>query len=399
MDTKERTRTNASNGRTASGTKRETGAKSRPARQQPKKPDQRKKNAAQAKKPRTAQQQAARPVQRESTRPAQQRASRPTPRQADPDRRRKTGAANTPDREERQRRSQSRRSTKAPNTAQRVIRPPREEVPQVIYRAPKPMRRGTFLWKLVSMAAMVAAVFLALSVFFRVETITVAGAEKYTPWMIRQAAGVEPGDALLGIGKARVASRIVAELPYVDEVKVGIRLPGTVEIEITELQVTYSIEDENGAWWLISSGGRAVEQVNLDKALGYTRVEGVAIRTPEQGQQVQAVPGQIIDPGDGTAESQDQADADEQLASLIAVLTALENNRIIGEVTVVDVTDVTDIRLEYPQLLTVRLGDSARMDYKVGYLAAALQQLEDSQSGELDLTLEYTEDAVFTPER
>ena len=65
----------------------------------------------------------------------------------------------------------------------------------------------------------------------------------------------------------------------------------------------------------------------------------------------------------------------------------------------VDVTDVTDIRLEYPQLLTVRLGDSARMDYKVGYLAAALQQLEDSQSGELDLTLEYTEDAVFTPER
>jgi cell division septal protein FtsQ len=217
--------------------------------------------------------------------------------------------------------------------------------------------------------------------------------------MIRQAAGVEPGDALLSIGEARVASRIRMNLPYVDEIKVGVRLPGTVEIQITELQVTYSIEDENGAWWLISSGGRAVEQVNLDKALGYTRVEGVAIRTPQQGQQVQAVPGQIIDPGDGTAESQDQADADEQLASLIAVLTALEDNRIIGEVAVVGVTDVTDIRLEYPQLLTVRLGDSARMDYKVGYLAAALEQLEDSQSGELDLTLEYTEDAVFTPER
>lgn len=399
MDTKERTRTNASNGRTASGTKRETGAKSRPARQQPKKPDQRKKNAAQAKKPRTAQQQAARPVQRESTRPAQQRASRPTPRQADPDRRRKTGAANTPDREERQRRSQSRRSTKAPNTAQRVIRPPREEVPQVIYRAPKPMRRGTFLWKLVSMAAMVAAVFLALSVFFRVETITVAGAEKYTPWMIRQAAGVEPGDALLGIGKARVASRIVAELPYVDEVKVGIRLPGTVEIEITELQVTYSIEDENGAWWLISSSGRTVEQVTLEQALGYTRVEGLAIRTPQPGQAVQAVPGQIVDPGDGSAVTLDQDQADAQLEALIAVMTALENSRIIGEVARIDVTDPTDIRLEYPQLLTVRLGSSERMDYKIRYLAAAVEQLEDSQSGELDLTLEYREDGIFTPSR
>ena len=315
--------------------------------------------------------------------------------------RRKTGAPDTPDRAERQRRIQQRRKRKTvnPPVNRRVIRAPREEIPAVVYTAPKPLSRGGFALRLATMAAVVAAVFLALSVFFRVETITVAGADKYTPWMVRQAAGVEPGEALLSVGEARVASRIIDRLPYVDKVKVDIRLPGTVEIQITELQVTYSIEDENGAWWLISSGGRAVEQVNLDKALGYTRVEGVAIRTPQPGAQVQAIPGVVIDPGEGTAESQEQADADEQLSSLIAVLTALEHNRIIGEVTVVDVTDVTDIRLEYPQLLTVRLGSSARMDYKVGYLAAALEQMEDSHSGDLDLTFEYTEDAVFTPAR
>ena len=400
MDTKERTRKQASKGKAASGTRREAGAGARPARQQAKKPDQRKKApAAQVKTTRSARQETARADRRKTTRPAQQKAARPASRQTDPDRRRKTGGANTPGREERQRQSQSRRRAKTQNTAQRVIRPPREEVPQVIYRAPKPMRRGTFLWKLVSMAAMVAAVFLALSVFFRVETITVAGADKYTPWMIRQAAGVEPGDALLGIGKARVASRIVAELPYVDEVKVGIRLPGTVEIEITELQVTYSVEDENGGWWLIASDGRTVEQVTLEQALGYTRVEGLVIRTPQPGQTVQAVPGQIIDPGDGSAVTLDQSQADAQLEALIAVMTALESSRIIGEVARIDVTDPADIRLEYPQLLTVRLGDSGRMDYKVSYLAAAVEQLEDSQSGELDLTLEYREDGIFTPSR
>ena len=315
--------------------------------------------------------------------------------------RRKTGGPDTPDRAERQKRIQQRRKRKSinPPANRRVIRAPREEIPAVVYTAPKPLSRGGFALRLATMAAAAVAVFLALSVFFRVETITVAGADKYTPWMVRQAAGVEPGEALLSVGEARVASRIIDKLPYVDKVKVDIRLPGTVEIQITELQVTYSIEDENGAWWLISSGGRAVEQVTLDKALGYTRVEGVAIRTPQPGAQVQAIPGVVIDPDEGTGESQDQADADEQLSSLIAVLTALERSRIIGQVSLVDVTDVTDIRLEYPQLLTVRLGDSARMDYKVGYLAAALEQLEDSQSGELDLTLEYTEDAVFTPER
>ena len=324
-----------------------------------------------------------------------------TAAKAAPQRRRKTGAATNPDRAERQRRTTIRRKTRQQNppAKRRVVRLPQEEIPEIIYTAPKPLTRGRFALSLVSVVAVAVAVFLTMSLFFRVETIAVAGAEKYTPWMIRQAAGVEPGDALLSIGEARVASRIRMKLPYVDEIKVGVRLPGTVEIQITELQVTYSIEDENGAWWLISADGRAVEQVTLDKALSYTRVEGLAIRTPQPGQQVQAMPGQIIDPDEGTAESQDQADADEQLGALVAIMTALEHNRIIGEIALIDVTDVTAIRMEYPQLLTVSLGNAERMDYKIAYLAAAVEELADSQSGELDLSLEYSEDAVFIPAR
>ena len=320
---------------------------------------------------------------------------------AAPERRRKTGRAGTPDREERKLRVQKRRKAKIKNPPkqQRVIRPPREEVPSIVYTAPKPMQRGTFAWKLISMAAVVVAVFLGLSVFFRVDTITVAGADKYTPWMIRQASGVETGDALLSISEARVASRIISDLPYIDEVKVSRKLPGTVEIQVTELQVTYSIEDENGGWWLIASSGRAIEAVSLEKAMGYTRVEGLAIRTPTAGEQVQALPGKIIDPGEGTAVEMDQTDADQQLAALIAIMTGLERSRIIGEITVIDVTTITDLRLEYPQLLTVRLGDDEQLEYKISYLAAAVEKLEANQSGELDLSLEYTEKAVFTPAR
>lgn len=320
---------------------------------------------------------------------------------AAPARRRKTAAPSTPDRAERQRRTAQHRQSKrtTPPAARRVVRSPREEIPNVVYTAPSRMRRGSFALKLISMVAVVVAVFMALSVFFRVETIMVAGAEKYSPWMVREASGIEIGDALLSIGEARVASRIRMNLPYVDDIKVGVRLPGTVEIEITELQVTYSIEDEAGAWWLIAANGRAVEQVTLDKALGYTRVEGLAIRTPQPGAQVQALPGQIIDPDEGTAESRSQADADEQLSALIAVMTGLERSRIIGEISLINVTDVTDIRLEYPQLLTVRLGGAERMEYKLDYLSAAVEQLDDAQSGELDLTLEYSEDAIFTPKQ
>lgn len=313
-------------------------------------------------------------------------------------RRRKTTTTPT-SRELRKRKTVKRRQepVQQPTAHRRIVRPPQEDIPEVVYTAPKPLRRGRFAMKLVSMAAVVAAVFLGLSVFFRVETVTVAGAEKYTPWMVMQASGISEGDALLGISEARVASRIIAELPYVDEVKLGVQLPGTVAIEIRELQVTYAIEAEDGSWWLISSSGRAVEQVTFAQASGYTRVEGLAVRSPAKDQQVEALPGKIIDPGEGTSIDQDQSDADQQLAALLAIMTGLENNRVIGEISVIDLTDIQDIKLQYPQLLTVRLGDEQRMDYKLSYMAAAVDQLAKNQSGELDLSLEYTEDAVFTP--
>lgn len=315
------------------------------------------------------------------------------------DRRRKNGAPNPTAREDRRRQIQKRRRMKEQNPPQRqrIVRPPREEVPSVIYTPPRPMRRGRFLWRLVSMAAVVAAVFFGLSVFFRVDTITVAGADKYTPWMIRQAAGVETGDALLSISEARVASRIISKLPYIDEVKVGVRLPGTVELQVTELQVTYAIRDEGGSWWLISSSGQAVEPVTQEKAMNYTRVEGLTVRTPKQGQTVQAVPGVIVDPIDGATMTLDQAVADDQLETLTTVMTTLEKHRIIGEVSRIDMTDVGDIRLEYPQLLTIRLGGVERMDHKISFLAASKEQLEDSQSCEVDLTLEYWDGLLIGP--
>ena len=81
--------------------------------------------------------------------------SKAAAKKAPPERRRKTGGPDTPDRQARQPKIQRRRKDKAQNPPkqQRVIRPPREEIPEVIYTPPKPLRRGRFIWKLVSMAA------------------------------------------------------------------------------------------------------------------------------------------------------------------------------------------------------------------------------------------------------
>lgn len=290
------------------------------------------------------------------------------------------------------------------------VRTPAEEVPEVVYTPPRRLSRGRFALTLLSMAAVVLAVLMGLSVFFRVETVMVSGADSYTPWMIREASGIAEGESLLQISEPKIASRIIDRLPYVDEVKVSVTLPGTVNIAVTELQVTYAIQSGDGSWWLISSGGRVVEQTA--SAGSFTRVEGLKLRDPEPQAQAQAwvqaaapettAPQEASEPADETkpvnpAPPEDQQIADETLSTLLTLLGELERNRIIGEVSIIDVTDPGDIRLEFGQRLVVRLGGNERMSYKVAYMASALEQLGEGAGGELDLTLEYSEEALYTP--
>lgn len=289
----------------------------------------------------------------------------------------------------------------------RVVRAPREEIPEVTYTMPKPFSKGGFVLKLASVAAVVAAVVMCLSLFFRVEEVVVSGADKYTPWMVKEASGLEYGDSLLSVSDARVSGKIISKLPYVKNVRVGIKLPGTVYIEITELETTYAIQARDNTWWLIASDGRVVEQIESSAASGYTRILGVQADAPRADRQVQAVE----EAAPQTAESTEATDNDgvtlpttakitgaQRLNAVLTILGALEDNGVIGQIATIDVTNLNDITMEYGQRLTVALGTSENLEYKVAYMAQAIAQIEDYQTGELDVSFKYSEKALLNPE-
>ena len=132
----------------------------------------------------------------------------------------------------------------------------------VVYTPPKPFKRGRFILHLVTVAAVVLAVVLGLSVFFKVQKVEVSGCGKYTPWEVSEAADIELGSNLMTVSRAQISGNIISKLPYVDTVRVGINLPDTVKIEITELDVVYAIEDAEGNWWLMNADGKIVELTN-----------------------------------------------------------------------------------------------------------------------------------------
>lgn len=288
---------------------------------------------------------------------------------------------------------------------ERVARPVQEEIPEVSYTMPKPFTKGGFLVRLASVAAAVAAVVMCLSLFFRVEEVVVSGADKYTPWMIKEASGISDGDSLLSVSDARVSGNIISALPYVKEVRVGIKLPGTVHIEITELETTYAIEASDGTWWLITSEGRVVERIQASAAAGYTRIIGVQAGSPKEDQLIQAAEETQQQTPDAT-ESTDsvtlptmaQITGAMRLDAVITILNALEDNGVIGQIASIDVSNINDITMEYGQRLHVVLGTAENLAYKVQYMALAIAQIEEYQTGELDVSFKYSDKALVNPE-
>ena len=289
----------------------------------------------------------------------------------------------------------------------------------VVYTPPKPFKRGRFLLHLATVAAVVLAMVLGMSIFFKVEKVEVSGCNTYTAWEVSEASGIEMGSNLLTLSRAQVSGSVISRLPYVETVRVGIFLPNTVKIEITELDVVYSIEDAEGNWWLMTDEGKIVEQTNGITAKEYTQVLGVRVEVPEVGQQAVAkeanmatIP--VIDPE--ATEVQDAETTEpttlpantptisvgvtgaERLRTVLTVLQQLSTNSISGQIDSVDVSSLTAIELWYDERFQINLGDTGQLEYKISALQATIQKMESYESGHLDLSFKnWTDKVGYTP--
>lgn len=306
----------------------------------------------------------------------------------------------------------------------RAVRPPREDIPDVVYTMPKPFRKGRFLLRLVSVAAVAVAAVFALSLFLRVDTVQVAGAVKYSPWAVREASGVQEGDSLLGVNRAKLAGRIVSKLPYVDQAKISIDLPGTVNIEITELKVTYAVEATDGSWWLTTSDGRVVEEVDGTAAADHPVIAGVKAESPQVGQMLRGSseqapateppaeeePAQTEEPEETLEDQPEQettqpaaqpqsppASQEDRMETALAITRYLEQSEAFGQVTAIHVENLSDLSIQYGDRIRARLGTTERLEYKIGYMAQAIRQLPANEAGELDVSFALGEEAIFTP--
>lgn len=298
-------------------------------------------------------------------------------------------------------------------TRPRPVKPPRPQRPdpEIVYTPPKPFNRKRLLLQLGIVAAVVLAIFFSLWLFFKVDTVaisnlgsvaadgvSVSGTGRYSAQTIVQASGIREGDSLLALNKANVSSQIITKLPYVKSVRIGIKLPGTVNIEIEELDVVYAISEPGGVWWLMNSEGKLIEKTDAAAASEHTQVLGVTLEMPLVGQQAVAreeTPTETLPEGETQPVTISNA---QRLQAALSILQYLEQNDVMGEVVSLDVTDMGSVKMQYGDRFAIHMGDTADLAYKIEVALAAISQLAEHDRGTLDVSFIVRQEVIYTPQ-
>ncbi len=314
--------------------------------------------------------------------------------------------------------------------------------------------------RLVIMLALVAAVVFGVAVFFKVSRVEVQGNSLYSAEQVVQASGIEVGDNLLTLNKATVAGNIITQLPYVEKVSVGRSMPDAVILEVQESTARFAVMSDTNVIWLINSSGKALERYDglTDITAAQTPTDETPVETPAEEAAVEApaeeTPADTAQPEETAADAPadatpadapadtaaDGADTDpvrtatretgdaasplaqtgvpyilgvtvqnptagtqvtavnqQALDAALAVLAEFDGTGLLGHVASINVEKDYNIVVWYDDQYEIQLGGTEKLDYKVQYLLAILEQLSEYQAGTIDLTLTGDDVARFHP--
>lgn len=243
-------------------------------------------------------------------------------------------------------------------------------------------RRGRgrfgFLYKVLSVILILAAILGGCIVFFRVDEIQVMGSSSYTDEQIIAASGVERGDNLFLVNQLRAADRIVEQLPYINEVNPRIALPDALIFTVTECTPVGVLKGEDGVWWVVDSRCKLLERGGSELSAQYPQITGLTALMPSEGSKLAV-----------------SVEESAKLDSLKQVLSALEARDMLSELQGIDMSAVSEIRMTYEERFSVRLpmysDDFHRL---IHTLEKAAEALNAGQTGTIDLT---GEKARFVP--
>lgn len=243
-------------------------------------------------------------------------------------------------------------------------------------------RRGSFgfLYKLLSVLVICTAILAAMTLFFRVGSIVVTGQKRYTAEEIQAASGVDLGSNMYLLNKFDVVRAITGELPYIEDIRINRKLPDTLLIEVRESGRPFALV-QDGSAWLVSAGGKLVDQIPEREAGQYGRITGCQLLAPSVGTPLALA-----------------TEYAAQQSSLLDLLAALDSAGLTENVDAIRLDDISDLKMDYIGRFTVRMAYGADYGFELKKLTLTLEdeKIQSNMTGTIDLRLK-SEDVFIIP--
>ena len=214
------------------------------------------------------------------------------------------------------------------------------------------------------------AIAVALTLFFKVEKISVTGNSRYTAEQIVEAGGIKTGDNMFILNKYHASEQITSALPYIETVQITRQLPDTLLIIVSECSAPAAVQ-QDGKLWLLSGDGKIVDTKSSAQAKQYALVKGLSLLEPEVGTLIQ-VP-------------EEQSGAAQELLTMLGLL---RDKGMLPDVQSIDLSDPAQVVIRYLDRFDVTFRWNADFDYKLNYLLAVVERLEVNETGSIDMTQE-----------
>ena len=205
---------------------------------------------------------------------------------------------------------------------------------------------------------------------FGVKSVTVEGNTRYSNDAIVGISGIYVGQSVFSVNKKQAAENIKAAFPYIETVEVSSSSFDTIRIKVEENEPIGAIY-AGGRWVVVGEDGRGLEALPVEgeRPFRYLYIRGVEPLTDELGKVM----------------------LDERSLSIVNELRAAFANAPLEGVGVIDLTDVTDILLDWKNQITIALGNDANLTYEIKVAAASLpillEQYGTTTRGELDIRM------------
>ncbi len=221
------------------------------------------------------------------------------------------------------------------------------------------------LLALVILVASIASVML-LTPGFNIDTIKVYGNSIVKSEDIIKSSGITTNVNIfeVSLGKAK---KNIEKMGYIDEAKVKRSLPSTITISVVEAAgVAYVPVKKGNA--IITADGRVLE----------------IVKDKEKEQSLPVVKG--LENAQGKVGKNISADNKARLEALLDCLKEFSKDSLVFKMQQIDVSNITEITFTYNNAnLTVRVGDTEKLDYKMSLFQPILDEIGGDVEGYIDL--------------